>query len=80
VDTCFALTESAGLLLVLGSSLTVRSGYRFVERAAGLGIPVAIVNQGPTRGDADALVGLDAPLGATLNTLLASLEELEPSA
>ena len=27
------------------------SGYRFVRHAAALGIPVAIVNRGPTRGD-----------------------------
>lgn len=79
VDSCFALTAAAGLLLVLGSSLTVRSGYRFVARATGLGIPVAIVNQGPTRGDAEATISLDAPLGATLGALLTALGELEPS-
>ncbi|WP_198653403.1 NAD-dependent protein deacetylase [Actinocorallia populi] len=79
VDTCFALTAAAGLLLVLGSSLTVRSGYRFVVRAGELGVPVAIVNQGATRADAEALISLDAPLGATLGTLLSTLEELEPS-
>ena len=44
VAECFALTETASLLLVLGSSLTVQSGYRFVRRATGLGIPVAIIN------------------------------------
>jgi NAD-dependent SIR2 family protein deacetylase len=36
-------------LLVLGSSLTVMSGHRFVLRAARDGRPVAIVNQGTTR-------------------------------
>ncbi|GAA0951536.1 NAD-dependent protein deacetylase [Actinocorallia libanotica] len=73
VDSCFALTAAAGLLLVLGSSLTVRSGYRFVARATELGIPVAIVNQGPTRADTEATISLDAPLGATLGTLLSGL-------
>ena len=34
-------STQAGSLLVLGSSLTVMSGYRFVLRAAKLGIPVA---------------------------------------
>jgi hypothetical protein len=48
---CFALTETASLLPVLGSSLTVQSGYRSVLHAAGLGILVAIINQGPTKGD-----------------------------
>jgi NAD-dependent SIR2 family protein deacetylase len=66
VAECFALTETASLLLVLGSSLTVQSGYRFVRRATGLGIPVAIINQGPTRGDAEATLTLDAPLGPAL--------------
>ena len=63
------LVEGAGALLVLGSSLTVMSGYRFVLRAAKLGIPVGIVNQGPTRGDAKADVRVDAPLGTVLPEL-----------
>ncbi|GAA3425551.1 NAD-dependent protein deacetylase [Streptosporangium nondiastaticum] len=74
VQECYELVERAGLLLVLGSSLTVMSGYRFVRRAAGHGIPVAIVNQGPTRGDGDALLTLDAPLGPTLAALAAALD------
>ena len=69
VDRCFALVEGAGSLLVLGSSLTVMSGYRFVLRAAKLAIPVAIVNTGPTRGDAQATVRVDAPLGQVLPVL-----------
>ena len=69
VARCYALVESAGVLLVLGSSLTVMSGYRFVLRAAKLGVPVAVVNQGPTRGDALADVRLDAPLGHVLPAL-----------
>lgn len=73
VRDCYALTERAGALLVLGSSLTVLSGYRFVRHAARHGVPVAIVNQGPTRGDEHALVKLDAPLGTALGGLLAEL-------
>jgi NAD-dependent SIR2 family protein deacetylase len=73
VAMCFALTEAAGLLLVLGSSLTVQSGYRFVRRATARGIPVAIVNQGPTRGDAEAVLTLDAPLGSALTALIGAL-------
>jgi len=69
VARCFALVEAASALLVLGSSLTVMSGYRFV-RAARLGLPIAIVNQGPTRGDAAATVRVDAPLGRVLTGLL----------
>jgi len=73
VGRCFDLVDAAGSLLVLGSSLAVMSGYRFVLRAAKLGIPVAIVNVGPTRGDAKADVRLDAPLGQVLPTLAARL-------
>jgi NAD-dependent SIR2 family protein deacetylase len=60
-------------LLVLGSSLAVMSGYRFVRQAARTGIPVAILTHGPTRGDEQATLRLDAPLGATL---AAAVEEL----
>lgn len=70
VAHCFELVESARSLLVLGSSLTVMSGYRFVLRAARLGRPVAIVNQGETRGDAQATVRVGRPLGEVLPLLL----------
>jgi NAD-dependent SIR2 family protein deacetylase len=69
VQACYALVERARALVVLGSSLTVMSGFRFVRHAARLGIPVVIVNQGATRGDAYASATLDAPLGATLSAL-----------
>ena len=69
VADCYRLVEAARALLVLGSSLTVMSGYRFVRRAAAVGLPVVIINQGPTRGDGDALLTVDAPLGAMLSAL-----------
>ena len=69
VAECFALVERARAVLVLGSSLTVMSGRRFVIRAAKLGIPVAIVNQGPTRGDGYATLTVDGPLGEVLSAL-----------
>ncbi|MEU5992182.1 NAD-dependent protein deacetylase [Spirillospora sp. NPDC047418] len=73
VRECYALTEGAGALLVLGSSLTVLSGYRFVRHAARHGVPVAIVNRGATRGDEHARVTLDAPLGPALTALVDEL-------
>jgi NAD-dependent SIR2 family protein deacetylase len=73
VDHCFALVEDARSLLVLGSSLTVMSGYRFVLRAAKRGIPVGNVTVGPTRGDAKADVRVDGPLGAVLPDLVRRL-------
>ncbi|WP_435207829.1 NAD-dependent protein deacetylase [Micromonospora sp. bgisy143] len=69
VARCFALVEQARAVVVLGSSLTVMSGRRFVIRAAKQGIAVAIVNQGPTRGDGYATVRVDAPLGEVLPAL-----------
>jgi NAD-dependent SIR2 family protein deacetylase len=72
VDQCYALTERAGLVLVLGSSLTVMSGYRFVRHASRHAIPVAIINQGSTRGDDLARLTLHAPLGETLAALTAT--------
>lgn len=69
VQRCFELLEASNALLVAGSSLTVMSGYRFVLRAGKLGIPVAIVNQGATRGDDLAAVRIDAPLGSALSSL-----------
>jgi len=69
VDRCFELVERARSLLVLGSSLTVMSGLRFVRRAAAIGTPVAIVNQGQTRGDDLATLLVDAPLGQVLPAL-----------
>ncbi|HST47352.1 NAD-dependent protein deacetylase [Jatrophihabitans sp.] len=71
VARCYALVEASRLLLVLGSSLTVASGFRFVRRAAARGIAVAIINQGATRGDSLADVLLDGPLGAVLPALAA---------
>ncbi len=64
-----ALLDRSRSLLVLGSSLTVGSGYRFVTAAARRGLPVAIVNRGTTRGDPHATVKLDAGLADVLGPL-----------
>lgn len=73
VARCYDLVDAAQAVLVLGSSLSVMSGYRFVLHAAKRGIPVGIVNRGPTRGDARAGVRVDAPLGEVLPALAARL-------
>jgi NAD-dependent SIR2 family protein deacetylase len=70
VDACYALTDGAPALLVLGSSLAVMSGLRFVRHAARRGIPVMAVTRGPTRGDDLMTLRLDAPLRPTLRGLL----------
>jgi NAD-dependent SIR2 family protein deacetylase len=74
-QACYALVERASALVVLGSSLTVMSGFRYVRHAAGRQVPVVIVNQGSTRGDAYATATLDVPLGQTLRELVTSTGE-----
>lgn len=73
VDEAFAAVEAAGLLLVVGSSLAVYSGYRFLRRAVERGIPIAIVNRGPVRGEEHATVKVEASTGATLAALASAL-------
>ncbi|HEY4023096.1 MAG TPA: NAD-dependent protein deacetylase [Pseudonocardiaceae bacterium] len=75
VALCRQLVDDADALLVLGSSLTVMSGLRFVRRAADAGKPVLIVNRGRTRGDEYASVLVDVPLGKALTDVLAALNE-----
>ncbi|HET7071176.1 MAG TPA: NAD-dependent protein deacetylase [Nocardioides sp.] len=63
VQRCYDAVDALGpddALLVVGSSLTVMSGLRFVRRAARAGVPVVIVNRGTTRGDDLATLKLDA--------------------
>lgn len=72
-DAGQALLREAEALLVVGSSLAVFSGYRFVREARELGLPVAIVNLGPTRGDGDAQVKLDGRAGEVLPRLVEAL-------
>ncbi|KGN29401.1 NAD-dependent deacetylase [Knoellia flava TL1] len=75
VDLCFSLTDEAPVLVVLGSSLKVMSGYRFVRRAAAHGIPVVVITRGPTRGDAETTHRIDASLGVTLSALAREVGE-----
>ena len=66
VAHCFGLVDRAEALVVLGSSLQVMSGLRFVRHAAKRGIPIVIVNRGTTRGDALATVKVDGGVAETL--------------
>ncbi|HEX4418555.1 MAG TPA: NAD-dependent protein deacetylase [Kofleriaceae bacterium] len=73
LDAAWQLFDRGEVLLVVGSSLTVFSGYRFVRRAAERGVPVAIINRGPTRGDDHAALRLDARAGLALPALALAL-------
>jgi NAD-dependent SIR2 family protein deacetylase len=61
-----AQLDAAASLVVLGSSLAVGSGYRFVTAARRRGLPVAIVTRGVTRGDPHATIRVDGDLATTL--------------
>ena len=74
VSRSFELVAGARTLLVLGSSLTVMSGRRFVLRAAKDGVRVAIVNQGVTRGEPYADLIVDAALGEVLPEVVRRVE------
>jgi NAD-dependent deacetylase sirtuin 4 len=74
VADAWALLDAADALVVIGSSLEVYSGYRFVRGAATRGLPVVIINQGPTRGDALATCRIDARAGLVLPALAARLQ------
>jgi len=73
LDAAWALFDRAELLLVVGSSLAVFSGFRFVRRAAEREIPIVIINRGPTRGDDHARLRIDARSGELLPELAARL-------
>lgn len=69
VSHAMGRVDEADALLVVGSSLTVWSGFRFVKRAAERGIPIAIVNIGPTRGDDLATLKIEENCGDVLSEL-----------
>jgi NAD-dependent deacetylase sirtuin 4 len=73
VEHAHACLSAADALLVVGSSLAVFSGYRFVRRASERGQPIVIVNLGATRGDDYASVRVDARAGEALPALAAAL-------
>lgn len=66
VDEAFAKVDAASTLLVLGTSLAVFSGYRFLRRAVERQIPVLIVNRGPVRGEEHAILKIEESTGHVL--------------
>ncbi|HEX2123180.1 MAG TPA: NAD-dependent protein deacetylase [Thermoanaerobaculia bacterium] len=65
--------DEADALLVVGSSLTVWSGFRFAKRAAERGLPIAIVNIGPTRADELASLKIERRCGEVLAEAISGL-------
>lgn len=70
VSEAFDILDQSDSLLVIGSSLQVMSGYRFVRKARKFGKQVAILTRGATRGDADADIKIDALLADVLPRLV----------
>jgi NAD-dependent SIR2 family protein deacetylase len=70
VESAYRLLDCAEALVVLGSSLTVMSGLRFVRHSAKKnGRPVVIINRGFTRGDEFAMIKIDGGCTETLGAL-----------
>jgi NAD-dependent deacetylase sirtuin 4 len=71
----YGLLERADALMVVGSSLSVFSGYRFVVQAAKEGKPIVILNDGETRGDMQATLKCTERLGELLPEIASLLEQ-----
>lgn len=73
--TALTLARGAGVMLVIGSSLTVNPAAKIPREAARAGAALAIINNQSTPLDNDAEVLVDAPAGAALSYLV---ERLNP--
>ncbi|HUP28368.1 MAG TPA: NAD-dependent protein deacetylase [Chloroflexia bacterium] len=69
----FEAVDEADALLVVGSSLTVWSGYRLARAAREQGKPLYILNIGPTRADAEATLKVEAAAGESLRSIAAQM-------
>jgi NAD-dependent deacetylase len=76
IDRAVDLTEQAGLLLVVGSSLEVYPVAGLPEATISAGGSLAIVNRGPTPFDGLAAVRIDGAAGDVLSALV---EEVDSS-
>jgi len=74
VSAAWEKVAAAQVLLVVGSSLTVFSGFRFARYAAEHNQPLAIINLGPTRADALCKLKIEARLGDYLPALCEALQ------
>ncbi len=70
VEAAFSALERADAMLIVGSSLMVYSGFRFVQAAARGGKPIAAVNLGRTRADELLSLKVERPCAEALGFLL----------
>jgi NAD-dependent SIR2 family protein deacetylase len=80
VAQAYAAVAAADALLVVGSSLMVYSGFRFVRAACERDLPVAIVNLGATRADELVALRIHGRCAEVLAQLEASLAPCGPAA
>ncbi|HEX5749658.1 MAG TPA: NAD-dependent protein deacetylase [Archangium sp.] len=73
VESAFALLEEGDALLVVGSSLAIYSGFRFLQRAADRHMPMGLINMGECRGGELVDVRVEARAGEVLPWLAAAL-------
>ena len=69
VDDAFSLVDEAEVLLVVGTSLHVFSGYRFLVHASKRAMPIAVVNLGEVRGGHLATLRVDGLAGDVLDAV-----------
>lgn len=69
VSEAMSALERSKLLLVVGSSLMVFSGFRFARAAQRFGVPIAILNRGVTRADELATLKVEGSVASILSEL-----------
>jgi NAD-dependent deacetylase sirtuin 4 len=79
VADAWRLFDEADVLLVVGSSLAVFSGRRFIYRARERDVPIGIVNLGPTRADDIAAARVEGRLGSVLPSVARALRSASRS-
>ncbi|MFK8075147.1 MAG: NAD-dependent protein deacetylase [Granulosicoccus sp.] len=75
VADCMDNLRSSDVLVVVGSSLMVYSGFRFCRDAQRRNQPIVIVNNGKTRADELALLKIEGDCGQRLQRLSKALQK-----
>jgi NAD-dependent SIR2 family protein deacetylase len=75
VEAAFAMLEQGDALLVVGSSLAIYSGFRFLQRAVDRHMPIGLINIGECRGTELMDVRVEARAGEVLPRLAAALAQ-----
>lgn len=73
VEHCFDRLQQSDAMLVVGSSLMVYSGFRFVRRMHELGKPIMLINRGVTRADSLTDLKIQQDCGQLLSEAVADI-------